>query len=124
MEATERGGALVVTIVLGPKIDTDGTMKSNTTTDFEASLQAPRKLQRVANMVYEKLLTSRRCGTAVGGLKTKLGELRKLAIADTLSALLVTLKTIVLQGLPPLPVEPVKSTIRLSQEPTIRIQQL
>ena len=41
MEATERGGALVVTIVLGPKIDTDGTMKSNTTTDFEASLRVP-----------------------------------------------------------------------------------
>ena len=48
LEATDRAGALVVTIVLGPKIDTDGTIKSSTTTDVEAALQAPRKLQRVA----------------------------------------------------------------------------
>ena len=48
MEATEKGGALVVTIVLGPKIDTDGTIKSSTTTDLDASPHAPRKLQRVA----------------------------------------------------------------------------
>ena len=54
----------------------------------------------------------------MGGLKTKLGELRKLAIDDTLGALLVTLKRVVSQGLPPLPVDPVKSTIRGSQEPT------
>ena len=68
-------------------------------------------------MVYEKPLISMRCGTAVGGLKTKLGELRKLAIDDTLGALLVTLKSMLFHGLPPLPVDPVKSTIRGSHEP-------
>ena len=53
-------------------------------------------------------------------MKTKLGELRKLAIADTFGALLVTLKTAVLQGLPPLPVELVKSTTSGSHDPEKR----
>ena len=47
LEATDSEGPLVVTIVLGPKIETDGTTKSSTTTDLEASPQAPRKVQRV-----------------------------------------------------------------------------
>ena len=62
-------------------------------------------------------MVNRRCGTEEGGLKTKLGELRKLVTADTLGALLVTLKRVVSHGLPPLPVDPVKSTISGSQDP-------
>ena len=45
------------------------------------------------------------------------GELRKSTITDTLGALLVTLKWEVLHSLPPLPVDPVRSTISGSQEP-------
>ena len=47
----------------------------------------------------------------------KRGELRKVEIADTLGALLVTLKREVFHSRPPLPVEPVKSTISGSHEP-------
>ena len=50
LEATASDGARVMTMVLGPSIDTEGTMKFSTMTVLAAEPQEPRKLQRVTDM--------------------------------------------------------------------------
>ena len=62
--------ALVVVIIWGPRMDTVGTITLRAIIEALPCPLNPRKLVRVALIVYEKPLAISCCGTGVGGLKS------------------------------------------------------